>query len=278
MKTTYYPSALTIAGSDSGGGAGIQADLRTFNALGVFGCSAICAVTGQNPLRVDRIDALPAEAVVSQIDAVLTAFPIRFAKSGMLFSAPIIRAVSQAVEKYRLSLICDPVMVATSGARLLEKDAIDALRDELLPRAAWITPNIPEAELLLGEKLPTPDDQLRGARLLAETFGVSVLLKGGHLIRSGRVVDFVVHGGKSYRLSSPEADASGHAGHGTGCTLSAAITASLALGMPWKKALCEAKSFVFGSLAESVVLGDGIRAMYPPTIDTFEEISLEEIK
>ncbi len=274
----FYPSALTIAGSDSGGGAGIQADLRTFNAMGVFGCSAICAVTSQNPLGVSRIDALAPEAVASQIDAVLAAIPVGAAKSGMLFSAPIIEAVADAVERHQLKLVCDPVMIATSGARLLEKSATEVLMKQLLPRAAWITPNIPEAEFLLGKKLADPAAQLDGAKALADKFGVSVLLKGGHGIQSLTAVDFVVHAGKCYRLTSPVAEASHHASHGTGCTLSAAIAAGFALGMTWQQTLSEAKSFVYGSLNESVKLGKGIEAMYPPTVDTIDDIALEEIR
>ncbi len=277
-KNKFYPSALTIAGSDSGGGAGVQADLRTFNALGVFGCSAITAVTSQNPLGVARIDALSPEAVASQIDAVLTAIPVKAAKTGMLFSAGIIEVVADAIKRYRLKLVCDPVMVATSGARLLEKSAIQALTQKLLPRAAWITPNIPEAELLLDRKLADLAAQLDGARALADKFGVSVLLKGGHLIHSLEAVDFIVCDGKCYRLSSPVAEAAHHASHGTGCTLSAAITAGFALDMTWQQSLCEAKNFTYGSLNESVKIGKGIEAMYPPTADAIDDITLEMIR
>ena len=138
-KNKIYPAALTIAGSDSGGGAGIQADLRTFNAFGVYGCTAITAVTSQNPKRVTRIDALPAEGVVSQIDTVLEAVAIRHAKSGMLFSAEIVSAVADAVKRHRIPLVVDPVMVSTSGSVLLENSAIEALKRELLPLAEWIT-------------------------------------------------------------------------------------------------------------------------------------------
>ncbi len=277
-KTNFYPSALTIAGSDSGGGAGVQADLRTFNALGVFGCSAITAVTSQNPLGVTRIDALAPEAVASQIDAVLAAIPVKATKTGMLFSAEIIEAVADAVGRHQLKLVCDPVMVATSGARLLEKSAIQVLAQKLLPRAEWITPNIPEAELLLGRKLDDRAAQLDGARALADKFGVCVLLKGGHLINSLEAIDFAVCDGKCYQLTSPVAEAAHHASHGTGCTLSAAITAGFALGMTWQQSLCEAKNFIYGSLNESVKIGKGIEAMYPPTVDAIDEITLKEIK
>ena len=143
-KAAYYPGALTIAGSDSGGGAGIEADLRTFNALGVFGCAAITAVTAQNPLRVTRIDAVPGPGVAAQIDAVLEKIAVRCAKTGMLFTAENVRAVAEVVKRRKLELICDPVMVSTSGHKLMEDEALSAMAEELLPLASWITPNLPE--------------------------------------------------------------------------------------------------------------------------------------
>ena len=274
----FYPAAMTIAGSDSGGGAGIEADLRTFNAYGVFGCAAICAITSQNPLKVTRIDAMPPEAVEAQIDTVMEQINIRFAKSGMLFSAPIIAALSRAVARHELSLICDPVMVSTSGAELLEKDAVRALCDRLLPVAKWITPNLPEAELILGRKLGDQEKIMQGAIDLNRKFGVSVLLKGGHAAGKDQATDYICRDGKLYRMSSPLAKVSKITAHGTGCTLSAAITAGLALEFPWKQALTEAKAFVYGSLTESVHIGNIVDAMYPPTVDNIKKVFLEEIK
>ena len=146
-NSTYYPSALTIAGSDSGGGAGIQADLRTFSAFGVFGCSAITAVTAQNPKLVSLVKELSAEEVIAQIDAVLEAFSISVVKTGMLPSKSIISAVSKKLASTSSTIVVDPVMISTSGVKLMNDDAIEALKTELLPLATWITPNIPEAEV-----------------------------------------------------------------------------------------------------------------------------------
>ena len=274
----FYPAALTIAGSDSGGGAGIEADLRTFNAYGVFGCAAICAITSQNPLKVSRIDAMLPEAVEAQIDTVMEQIKIRYAKSGMLFSASIIKTLSRAVTRHELSLICDPVMVSTSGAELLEKDAVRALCDQLLPVAKWITPNLPEAELILGRKLDDQEKIMQGAVDLNRKFGVSVLLKGGHANGIDQATDYICRDGKLYRMSSPLAKVSKITAHGTGCTLSAAITAGLSLEFPWKQALTEAKAFVYGSLTESVHIGNIVDAMYPPTVDNIKKVLLEEIK
>ncbi|MBS1369617.1 MAG: bifunctional hydroxymethylpyrimidine kinase/phosphomethylpyrimidine kinase [Lentisphaeria bacterium] len=274
-KNEIYPSALTIAGSDSGGGAGIQADLRTFNAFGIYGCTAITALTSQNPRRVTRIDAVPAEGVAAQIDAVMEAIQVRWAKTGMLFSAGIVSAVAKAAKRHELQLVVDPVMVSTSGSVLLEESAIQALRDELLPLAAWITPNIPEAELLLGRKLKSEQDYLDAARECHEKWGASVLLKSGHAPAGKFACDCVCRGGVLYRLTSRRLPDRGQS-HGTGCTLSAAMTAGFALDMPWKNALCEAKAFVLGSLAECVEIGDGVLAMYPPVEDRVDQVRLEK--
>ncbi|MEG1980385.1 MAG: bifunctional hydroxymethylpyrimidine kinase/phosphomethylpyrimidine kinase [Victivallaceae bacterium] len=267
----FYPSALTIAGSDSGGGAGIQADLRTFNAFGVFGCSAITAVTAQNPFKVSRIDAIPAAGVTAQIEAVLAAIDVKFAKTGMLMNSEIIFAVASAIKKHKLQLIVDPVMVSTSGTKLLEDSAIAAMQQELLPLADWLTPNIPEAELLLGRKLTLHTDLPAAAEQLSERFKCSCLLKAGHILEEADcAADIVYHDGKCYELISPLADVLPIATHGTGCTLSSALTAAFALGFSWKQVLRMAKGFVLGSLVDTVPLGDKLEAMYPPT-ESFEE-------
>ena len=260
----FYPAALTIAGSDSGGGAGIQADLRTFAAFGVFGCSAITAVTAQNPLEVKRVDAIPAAGVDAQIKAVLPAINIRAVKTGMLLNAEIIKAVVENLTGKNLALVVDPVMVSTSGARLLEEDAIAVLMDELLPLATWITPNIPEAELLLERKIKTHEDAINAAMEFGRRWDCSVILKAGHFdVTSGVAADIIYHEEKVYELSSPRL-ADCKASHGTGCTLSAALVAAMALDVPWKKALRMAKGFVYGSLDESISIGSKIEAMYPP--------------
>lgn len=275
-KNKIYPAALTIAGSDSGGGAGIQADLRTFNAFGVYGCTAITAVTSQNPKRVTRIDPIPAEGVAAQIEAVMEAVTIRHAKSGMLFSAEIVAAVADAVKRHKLPLVVDPVMVSTSGSVLLEHSAIEALQKELLPLAEWITPNLPEAELLLGRKLHGERDYLDAARECHEKWGASILLKSGHAPAGKFADDFICREGVLYRLRSRRIPEHG-CSHGTGCTLSSALTAALALEMPWKNALCEAKAFVLGSMEEFVEIGRGVTAMYPPVEDRIDQVRLEKV-
>lgn len=273
----YYPSALTIAGSDSGGGAGIEADLRTFNALGVFGTAAITAVTAQNPETVSRIDLIPAAGVTAQIDAVLAKIAVRCAKTGMLGSAENVSAVAAAVKKYDLKLICDPVMVSTSGRKLLDDDALETVKEELLPKALWITPNIPECEFLLGKKLDPADGFARGAQELAEKFRTNVLLKGGHDSKSKRAVDYVCYKGELFALSSPRIKIPPYGSHGTGCTLSAAMAAMTALNFSWSDMLQDAKAFTFGSLRENVEIGEGIAAMYPPVEDSLELIGMERL-
>lgn len=276
-KMQFYPSAITIAGSDSGGGAGIAADLRTFNALGVFGTCAITAVTSQNPAVVRRIDALAPEAVSAQIDAVMEKIAVRYGKTGMLYSAQIVKAVAESVKKHQLKVVCDPVMVSTSGKVLMEAEAVKAVKETLFPLASWITPNIPEAELLTGMKIASLDDMLEAAGVLGKKFSASIMLKGGHL--SGKTVtDVICRDGKFYTLSSPAAEVPPLASHGTGCTLSAALAAMLALDLPWKQAVCESKAFVYGSLVQSVEIGSGVIAMYPPSEDTIHLVKLTEVE
>ena len=274
-KTELYPAAMTVAGSDSGGGAGIEADLRTFNAYGVYGCAALTAVTSQNPAEVRRIDAIPAEGVRCQIETVLDRIPVRAVKSGMLFNAAIVEAVAEVVKQRRLMLVCDPVMVSTSGAALLEKEAVAKVRELLLPVAAWITPNLPEAELLLGRELKTADQFADAAKECFDRWGAAVLLKTGHALSGKFVTDFVCREGKIYTLSAPRVPENG-ASHGTGCTLSSALAAGFALEMPWKRAVCEAKAFVTGSLRESVPIAPDLNAMYPPVEDHINTVRLEK--
>lgn len=274
-----YPTALTIAGSDSGGGAGIEADLRTFNAFGVYGCVALTAVTSQNPQEVRRVDPVPAAGVRCQIETVMDRIPVRFAKSGMLCDAEIVDAVADVVGARGLHLVCDPVMVSTSGAKLLADDAVARFRNRLIPVADWITPNIPEAELLLGRTLDGPDDYRDAALECYERWGVSVLLKTGHARGGGKAaVDFVCRDGELYRLGSPRVPDAEAASHGTGCTLSAALAAAFALELPWEQALCEAKAFVLGSLREAVMIAPGLPAMYPPVEDTVGQVHLEPVR
>ena len=270
------PSVLTIAGSDSGGGAGIQADLRTFNALKVYGCSAITAVTAQNPFEVRGVEILSAEAVKSQLETILDAIPVHFAKSGMLASRKIISVVAETVAARKLDLVIDPVMVSTSGVRLLELSAVESMIKLLFPLAKWITPNIPEAELICGKKLECFSDLADAALLLYKQYNCNIIIKGGHFFNSDCASDAVCHAGKLFILSSPWLDVSGNTTHGTGCTFSAALTANLALNKSWELAVREAKAFVYGSLAGKVALSNKLSQMYPPEESLIEKISLIE--
>ena len=193
----------------------------------------------------------------------------------MLFNAEIVETVAEMVKQHKLKLVCDPVMVSTSGTILLKSDAIAKIRDLLLPEATWITPNLPEAEMLLGHEIKTPKQFADAAKECFDHWGVSVLLKTGHALSGKTVTDFVCKEGKIYTLSAPRISAEG-ASHGTGCTLSAAMAAGIALGMPWKQMLCEAKAFVTGSLRESVPLASNLKAMYPPVEDYLSMVRLEK--
>ena len=268
------PAVLTIAGSDSGGGAGIQADLRTFNAFGVYGCSAITAATSQNPLEVRRVDVLPADAVRCQIESVLDAFPVRFAKTGMLANREIVECVAETVSERSIDLVVDPVMVSTSGTRLLAESAVSAIKERLFPLAKWITPNIPEAELICGMKINSASDLAVASRRLYEQFGCNIILKSGHLLNADSVTDVVCFKGKLFALSSPRINVSSNTAHGTGCTLSAALTANLALNKSWEEAVKTAKAFVCGSLAECAALSETLCQMYPPEKSWLEQIFL----
>ena len=271
------PSVLTIAGSDSGGGAGIQTDLRSFHAFNVYGCSVITAVTAQNPDEVRRVDVMPVESVKSQLESVLDTFPIRFAKTGMLANRGIIECVAEVSQKYDLQLIVDPVMVSTSGAKLLEDSAVSAMRDLLLPLAKWITPNIPEAELLCSRKLTDFSALADAALMLYEKYKCNTLLKSGHCISSVEVTDAVCYQGKLFALSSPMAEVEKSTAHGTGCTLSAALAANFASGKSFPEALMAAKAFVYGSLCENVKLSGTLAQMYPPEKDYINQVRLNEL-
>ena len=270
-----YPAALTISGSDSGGGAGIQADLRTFNAYGIFGCSAITAVTAQNPLEITGIVNIPAEAVALQINTVLKEIPLKFAKTGMLPDASVVEVTAEAAKKHKLFLICDPVSTSSSGAVLQKKDTLAALKKYLFPICKWITPNIPEAEAILNKKIRDFNAMKSAALELFETTGCNILLKGGHLENSANASDAVCVKGEIYTLKSPSVELDTNAeSHGCGCTLSAALTAGFAMGMDWKNSLIDAKAFTLGSMRETAMIGNDIFAMYPPTEDCRHEVNL----
>jgi hydroxymethylpyrimidine/phosphomethylpyrimidine kinase len=238
--------ALTIAGSDSGGGAGIQADLKTFVAHGVHGLSAIAALTAQNTRGVTAIHIPPTEFLRAQIDACFDDFRIGAVKIGMLGNVEVIRAVADALEHHRPAyVVLDPVVVATSGARLLEPDALEALRTRLIPLATILTPNIPEAELLLGHALADADAADAALTELLALGSRAVLLKGGHLPGSERMVDRYADIAKTKQFVHDRLDITAH---GTGCTLASAIAANLCLEKSLLAACNEATDYVHGAL------------------------------
>ena len=245
--------ALTIAGSDSGGGAGLQADLKTFAALGVHGTSVVTCITAQNPKRVSGVEACSPRIIRAQIEAVFSELPPRAAKTGMLFSAAIIREVARAFRDQPCPLVVDPVMIATSGAALLRPNAIRTLTEKLLPLATLLTPNVPEAEALLGLRIREPEDLRRAAHALHERFGCALLVKGGHLTTTRESIDLFFDGTTELLLSSPRVR--GVHTHGTGCTCSAAITAGLAQGETLIRAVQQAKEFVTHAIATSSKAG-----------------------
>ena len=248
------PVALTIAGSDSGGGAGIQADLKTFAALGVHGTSVITAITAQNTVTVTAIEELPVALIRAQLDAVVSDLGPRAAKTGMLSSVEIIEAVALGIREHGLDrLVVDPVMVAKGGARLLRADAIEALRSLLLPLAAVITPNLPEAEALLGRPVATMEERRQAARDLLLLGPRAVVVKGGHA--DGDAVDIFWDGETWDELPAERFPTRNT--HGSGCVFSAAIAAGLARDLTPPAAVREAKEFITGAIRHSLELGHG---------------------
>ena len=248
--------ALTVAGSDSSGGAGIQADLKTFTAFGVYGASVVTALTAQNTLGVQGIHAVPAGFVAAQLEAVLADLEVAAVKIGMLADAEIVHAVARALRQApRLPLVVDPVMVATSGDVLLRPEAVGALQREIIPLATLVTPNLAEAAILLGgSRAGSETEMLDQARALLRLGCRAALLKGGHA-GGGAAVDVLVDGASTERLALPRLDTP-HT-HGTGCTLSAAIAALLAQGAPLIEAVRRAKSYVWQGLQHGRGLGVG---------------------
>ncbi|MCU1373356.1 MAG: phosphomethylpyrimidine kinase [Actinomycetia bacterium] len=253
-------TALTIAGSDSGGGAGIVADLKTFEALGVWGTTAIVAVTAQNTHGVQAFETVSPELVRQQIASVLGDIGAQAAKTGMLASAEIVVAVAEALRDFGGPLVVDPVFVSKHGNTLLADDAVDALRATLLPRAEVVTPNIPEAEALTGLTIATRDDMVAAAEALSRTGVTTVLLKGGHL-GGDDSPDLVFTAGTATWLEGERIP--GRHTHGTGCVLSAAITAELAKGMDPPDACLAGKRFVTRAIAAGLELGGGVGPVNP---------------
>ena len=247
--------ALTIAGSDSGGGAGIQADLKTFHQFGVFGTSVVCAVTAQNTTGVLSWEALSPALVARQLDAVAEDLPPAAVKSGMLGNAELVETVAAGIQRHRLpNYVLDPVMVATSGDRLLAREAEQLLARRLVPLAALVTPNLDEAAILTAADVRTVDDMERAGRTLLGLGAQAALVKGGHLT-GPMVVDVLVTTDDVRRYSRPRIDTTST--HGTGCTLSAAVAAGLAQGRPLVRAVEDALDFVHRALAAAPGLGSG---------------------
>jgi len=248
------PVALTIAGSDSGGGAGIQADVKTFAALGVHGTSAITAITAQNTLTVTDILEVSPELVTAQIDAVLSDFEVVAAKTGMLASSKVIEAVAAAIAKHGIpNLVVDPVMIAKGGASLLRDDAIGALRVLMLPLATVVTPNLPEAEVILGRMVRTLDERKQAARELVALGARAAVVKGGH--SEDDVTDIYWDGVEMVELAGTRFPTTNT--HGSGCVFSAAIAAGLAKGLAPLAAVKGAKEFISGAIEHSLELGFG---------------------
>ena len=254
--TTPPPVALTIAGSDSGGGAGIQADLKTFARFGVFGTSAITAITAQNTLGVRAWERVSPALVRQQIDAVAEDLRPAAIKSGMLGDAEVVRAVAEGIAAHELGpYVLDPVMAATSGDPLLAPDAIAAIVELLFPFATLVTPNLDEVALLLGERVADVDGMERAARALVQRLGArAALVKGGHLA-GDELVDVLFDGAETRRFSHPRVATTST--HGTGCTLSAAIAASMALGGSLTRAVEDSLSYVARAIANAPALGAG---------------------
>lgn len=256
MQEQHYPRVLTIAGSDSGGGAGIQADLKTFSALGCYGMTAITAITAQNTQGVRAIHGIPSEMLAAQIDAVVEDIGVDAVKIGMLHSPDVVHVVAQAIRQYDLPhVVLDPVMVATSGDRLIAAETVQVLVQELFPLATLITPNLDEAQLLLGQSIRGQDDLEPAARALLALGAQGVLLKGGHL-PGNEVVDLLLLPQQpAVRLASPRI-ASRNV-HGTGCTLSSAIAAHVALGQTLTQAVASARDYILAAIEAGAAVRTG---------------------
>jgi len=253
--TIHLPKILVIAGSDSGGGAGIQADIKAITMMGGFAMTAVTAITVQNTLSVSDVHPVPVPIITAQIRAVLSDLGADAIKTGMLHSAAVINAVAEVLSEYEVPLIVDPVMVATSGSRLLEMDAVASLKQALIPMATIVTPNVPEAEILADRSITTRDDMLAAARIIKQLGPRSVLLKGGHLA-SSQVHDLLFTTEEDYRwFDSPRIATTST--HGTGCTLASAIATLLAKGLPVASAVEQARNYVQVAIATAPGFGRG---------------------
>jgi hydroxymethylpyrimidine/phosphomethylpyrimidine kinase len=247
------PVALTIAGSDPSGGAGIQADLKTFHQFGVYGEAVITLLTVQNTQRVDRVEVLSTELVVEQLQAVLEDIPPHAAKTGALGSAEVVRAIAGLAASFQFPLVVDPVLMSKHGRPLVDEASVNAIREDLLPCAALLVPNVPEAEVLSGIAIHGLDELRRAAENIRDLGARAVLIKGGH--REGPATDVLLEGETWREFPAPRI-ATRHT-HGTGCTYSAAITAGLASGMPLADAVIRAKRFIHEAIRTAPGLGKG---------------------
>ncbi|MDI9400673.1 MAG: bifunctional hydroxymethylpyrimidine kinase/phosphomethylpyrimidine kinase [Limisphaerales bacterium] len=253
-KRVSLPIALTVAGTDSGGGAGVQADLKTFAALGVHGCAAITCLTAQSPKGVRAILSSPAEFLRQQLLAVFSDLPPVAVKTGMLYNAELIHVLVNFLKEHTVKLVVDPVMISTSGSELLQSDAVQTMCEELFPLADLVTPNLDESARLLGRTIENQKELQLAARELYEKFGRPVLAKGGHLRDTEEAVDVLWDGEQEYTFSKPFiTDVSTH---GTGCTFSSAITAALALGYSLPEAVEAGKNYVSRSIESSVKIAE----------------------
>lgn len=268
------PAALTIAGSDSGGNAGIEADLRAFHALRVHGCVTICAVTAQNPDGVRNVQVMDAKMIEDQLDAIFEVYPVAGLKTGMLATETVIRAIAgRLAAQKEVAKVFDPVMIATSGAPLIDEKAIGALKEVLLPQATLITPNLPETAALLGHEI---GNAAEAAHELADKIGCAVLVKGGHSLEKP-AEDILVIGSDGYRLTTPVI-AAPKSTHGTGCTLSAAIAGSLARGLPLLDAVVLGKSLVYEAIRTGRVIGPRATVMGMPEALPAEVVEVARLR
>lgn len=246
--------ALTIAGSDSGGGAGIQADIKTFQELGVFGTSVVTALTAQNTQGVHGIFEVTPNVVQQQLKAVLDDFSVKAIKTGMLFSAEIIEVVAEIIQQQNIPLVVDPVMIAKGGASLLQDTAVTAITEKLLPHTTICTPNIPEAEILTGRHIKNSIDIERAAQQILQMGVQCVVIKGGHLDEA-QATDRVYTRQQSFTVTTPRVQTKDT--HGTGCTFSAALTANIAKGLPLHESIIEAKKFIHLAISRPLHIGNG---------------------
>lgn len=254
MTGSRPPTVMTIAGSDSGGGAGIQADLKTFSALGVFGTSTLTAITAQNTVGVSAVHEVPTEVIAAQIDAVITDIGADAVKTGMLSSGAIVETVAEAIRRHAIAnLVVDPVMVAKSGDRLLREEAIASIRNSLLPLATVVTPNIPEAEELTGQTISADADVRRAAASIVKMGAKSVVVKGGH--RDGPPTDVLYDGQRFLEFTTERIPSTNT--HGTGCTFASAVAVGLAHGLDTPAAVEQAKEYVTAAIRAAYPIGQG---------------------